>query len=50
MRLGLPSICFQCLEWWSYEILAMFAAGISVKCVAIQEIVSNNGALFYMPH
>jgi Na+-driven multidrug efflux pump len=50
MRLGLPTIGQLCLEWWSYEILAILAAGISVKCIAIQVIVGNNGGLFYMPH
>lgn len=50
MKFGVPSIGLVCLDWWSYEILILFAAGISVKSIAIQVLVLNNGNLFYMPH
>ncbi len=50
IKFGIPSIGIVCLDWWSFELLILFAAGISVKSIAIQVIVMNNGHLFYMPH
>jgi multidrug resistance protein, MATE family len=50
MKFGVPSIGLVCLDWWSYEIMLLFAAGISVKSIAIQVLVVNNANLFYMPH
>jgi multidrug resistance protein, MATE family len=50
MKFGVPSIGIVCLDWWSYEVMLLLAAGISVKSIAIQVLVFNNGYLFYMPH
>jgi multidrug resistance protein, MATE family len=49
LKFAIPSIGLVCLDWWSYEIIMLLAAGISVKCSAIQVIVLNNGNIFYMP-
>jgi Na+-driven multidrug efflux pump len=35
MNLGLPSIGSLCLDWWSFELVAMFAAGLSIKSAAV---------------
>jgi Na+-driven multidrug efflux pump len=35
MKVGLPSIGVLILSWWSFELMSLFAAGISVKCIAI---------------
>lgn len=35
MNVGLPSIGVLILSWWSFELMSLFAAGISVKCIAI---------------
>ncbi len=49
MKFGVPSIGLVALDWWTVEFLALFAAGLSVRCIAIQVIVMNNGGIFYMP-
>lgn len=35
MKVGLPSIGVLCLEWWSFEIMSLIAAGLSVQSIAI---------------
>ena len=35
MKVGLPSVGVLSLSWWSFELMSLFAAGISVKCIAI---------------
>ena len=35
MKVGLPSVGVLSLSWWSFELMSLFAAGISMKCIAI---------------
>jgi Na+-driven multidrug efflux pump len=46
---GIPSTGMLCLEWWSFEIMTLFAAYISLKATASQVILINCVALFFMP-
>ncbi len=35
MKIGLPSIGMMCIELWSFEIMALLAAALSVEEVAV---------------
>jgi Na+-driven multidrug efflux pump len=35
---------------WSFEVMAILAAKLSVQSVAVQSIVINNSHLFFTPH
>ena len=48
-KLGIPSTGMLCLEWWSFEIMTVFAAYISLSATASQVIMMNMAALFFMP-
>jgi Na+-driven multidrug efflux pump len=50
LKFGINSIGLVCLDWWSFEFLVLFAAGISVNSIAVQVIVLNNANMFLMPH
>ena len=50
LRVGIPSIGVLCLDWWSFEIMMIFAAGLSVQAVAVQVLVITTGATFFMIH
>ena len=39
-----------CIELWSFELMALLAAMMSVESIAVQVIVINNGHTFYAPH
>jgi MATE family multidrug resistance protein len=49
MKMGIASIGMMCLEWWSFEIMAIIAAFISVQAVATQVIVLNTAVISFMP-
>ena len=50
MKIGLPSIVVLCLDWWSFEIMMIFASGLSVQAVAVQVLVCSTGGIFWMVH
>lgn len=50
LRMGIPSIGVLCLDWWSFEIMMIFAVGLSVQAVAVQVLVITTGATFFMVH
>ena len=49
LKVGIPSIGMLCFEWWSFEVMILISAMLSIKAVAVQIIVFNNGGLFFMP-
>lgn len=50
MKIGIPSVAMLCVELWSFELMAILAAMISVESIAVQVIVINNSNIFFMPH
>jgi MATE family multidrug resistance protein len=49
MKLGLPSIGMLCLEWWSFELMTLYSAFISMKATAVQIIILNTAVITFMP-
>lgn len=49
MKLGLPSVGMVCLEWWSFEIMTLYAAYISLNATASQIIILNTAVITFMP-
>lgn len=49
LKLGLPSIGMVCLEWWSFEIMTLFAAYTSLTATASQIILLNTAVITFMP-
>ena len=49
VKVGVGSMGTICLEWWSFEVMILLATMLSVKAVAVQLIIFNNGGLFFMP-
>jgi len=47
-RLGLPGAVMVCLEWWSFEILVVFAGMIGAEHAAAQAIVFQTMAIVFM--
>ena len=47
-KLGLSSIGMLSLEWWSYELMMVFAASLSVGESATQIIIMNACSFFFM--
>ena len=35
LKIGIPSIGVLCLDWWSFEVMMIFASGLSVLDVAV---------------
>ena len=50
LRIGIPSIGVLCLDWWSFEIMMIFASGLSVQAVAVQVLIITTGGTFFMVH
>ena len=50
LRIGIPSIGVLCLDWWSFEIMMIFASGLSVQAVAVQVLINTTGLSFWMIH
>ena len=50
LKIGIPSIGVLCLDWWSFEIMMIFASGLSVKAVAVQVLITSTGGIFWMVH
>ncbi len=50
MKIGVPSVAMLCVELWSFELMAILAAMMSVESIAVQVIVLNNSNIFFMPH
>jgi MATE family multidrug resistance protein len=50
LKIGIPSILMLCVEIWSFELMAILAAMISVEAIAVQSIIINNSHVFFMPH
>jgi len=46
--MGLSSIGMLSLEWWSYELMMVFAASLSVAESATQIIIMNAASLCFM--
>jgi MATE family multidrug resistance protein len=49
MKLGIPSIGMQCLEWWGFELMTLFSAWISMEATAAQIITLNTAVIAFMP-
>ena len=41
LKYGVPSVLMMCLEWWCFEVLAIFAGWLSVEELAANIIVVN---------
>lgn len=48
LRIGVPSCCMLCLEWWSFEVLALMAGYISVDATGAHVIVLNTHVVLIM--
>lgn len=48
LRIGVPSCCMLCLEWWSFEVLALMAGYISVDATGAHVIVLNTHVVVIM--
>lgn len=49
LKMGIPSIGMICLEWWSFEILILFSAYISMTATSANIIVLNTAVTSFMP-
>jgi Na+-driven multidrug efflux pump len=49
MSLGLPSISMLCLEWWSFELMILYSAYISLQATAAQILLFNTLVICFMP-
>ena len=41
IKIGIPSCVMLCLEWWSFEVLALIAGYIDVMTIAAYVILIN---------
>lgn len=48
LRIGIPSCCMLCLEWWSFEVLALMAGYISVDATGAHVIILNTHVVLIM--
>jgi MATE family multidrug resistance protein len=48
VKLGIPSILMLCLEYWSFELMTLFAGYISVNATAAHTIALNLAFLLFM--
>ena len=48
MKMAIPSISMTCMEWWSFEILAFFAAYISMTAISANVIILNTAVIAFM--
>lgn len=48
LKIGIPSCCMLCLEWWSFEVLALMAGYISVEATGAHVIVLNTHVVVIM--
>jgi MATE family multidrug resistance protein len=48
LRIGIPSCVMLCLEWWSFEVLALMAGYISVEATGAHVIVLNTHVVVIM--
>ena len=48
LKLGLPSCFMLCIEWWSFEVLAIMAGYISVDATAAHVVVLNTHVVLIM--
>lgn len=50
MKLAAPTTALQCIEWWAFEFIVIFAGIIGVKELAAQVAIINVlGFLFMIP-
>jgi multidrug resistance protein, MATE family len=50
LKIGIPSACMVCFEWWAFEILVVFSGYISIPALASEVIIVNIVSfLFMMP-
>ncbi|CDW89184.1 na+-driven multidrug efflux pump [Stylonychia lemnae] len=48
LQIGIPSCCMLCLEWWSFEVLAIMAGYISVDATGAHVIIINTHVVIIM--
>jgi len=48
LQVALPGLGMLCLEWWSFEIITLFAGRFGTSAVAAQTVLFNTVAIFYM--
>jgi MATE family multidrug resistance protein len=48
LKIGIPSLIMLCLEWWSFEVLAIMAGYISLEATAAHVIVLNTFVILIM--
>lgn len=48
LKIGIPSCAMLCLEWWSFEVLAIMAGYISVESTAAHVICLNTHVVVIM--
>jgi MATE family multidrug resistance protein len=48
LKIGIPSSAMLCLEWWSFEVITIFAGYISVDSAATQIICINTNVICFM--
>jgi MATE family multidrug resistance protein len=49
MIMAVPSIGMLCLEWWSFELMTLYSAFISMQATAAQIISLNTAVISFMP-
>lgn len=48
LRIGLPQAVTYCLEWWAFELLAIFSGLINVEQLAAEVVVLNLVTFIFM--
>ena len=48
LKIGIPSTTMLCMEWWSFEVLAIMAGYISVEATGAHVIVLNTHVVIIM--
>lgn len=48
LKVGIPSTTMLCLEWWSFEVLAIMAGYISTEALAIHSVILSTHVVIIM--
>ena len=48
LKIGIPSTTMLCMEWWSFEVLAIMAGYISVDATGAHVVVLNTHVVLIM--
>ncbi|CAI2363767.1 unnamed protein product [Moneuplotes crassus] len=48
LKYGIPAACMLCLEWWSFEVLSLFAGFLGVNELAANVVLFNTLAVFFV--